>query len=59
MKHGIGKFLKGMGLGLMVGCMAGAAANQCMQTGRRGMKKSISRAMKNMSRLAEEVGDMF
>ena len=52
-------FAKAMGLGLAVGCMAGAVANQYMHSGKRGVKKTVNRAMKNLSDLAEDLGEMF
>ncbi len=52
-------FAKGMGLGLAVGCMAGAVANQYMHSGKRGVKKTVGRAMKNLSDLVEDLGEMF
>ena len=59
MGKSIMKFAKGMGLGLAVGCMAGAVANQYMHTGKRGMKKTVGKAMKNLSELAQDFGEMF
>ncbi|MBR2406281.1 MAG: hypothetical protein IKB04_04470 [Clostridia bacterium] len=52
-------FAKGMGLGIAVGCMAGAVANQYVHSGKRGMKKTVGKAMKNLSELVEDLGEMF
>ena len=52
-------FMKGMGIGLAVGCMAGAVGNQYMHSGKKGLKKNIGKALRNMSDLVEEVGDIF
>lgn len=52
-------FAKGMGLGLAVGCLAGAVANQYVHSGKKGMKKTVGKAMKNLSEFAEDIGDMF
>ena len=52
-------FVKGMGIGLAVGCMAGAVGNQYMHSGKKGLKKNIGKALRNMSNLVEEVGDIF
>ena len=52
-------FMKGMGIGIAVGCMAGAVANQYVHSGKRGMKKTVGKAMKNLSELVEDIGDMF
>ena len=59
MSKGIMRFMKGMGLGLMVGCIAGAVGNQYMHSGKKGLKKNVGKALKNMSMLVDEVGDMF
>ncbi len=53
------KFMKGMGLGVMVGCVAGAIGNQCMRNNKKGLKRNMGKALKNMSELVEEVSDMF
>lgn len=59
MSKGLMKFAKGMGIGLAVGCMTGAVANQYMHSGKRGLKKSVGKALKNMSELVEDLGEMF
>ncbi len=59
MSSGVMKFVKGMGLGIVVGCMAGAVGNQYMHSGKKGLKKNVGKALKNMSQLVEEVSDMF
>lgn len=59
MAKGLMNFVKGMGIGLAVGCMAGAVGNQYMHSGRKGIKKNLGKALKNMSSLVEEVGEMF
>ena len=59
MSRGIMKFVKGMGLGVVVGCVAGAVGNQYMHSGKKGLKKNVNKALKNMSELVEEVSDMF
>lgn len=52
-------FAKGMGIGIAVGCMAGAVANQYIHSGKRGIKKTVGKAMKNLSELVEDIGEMF
>lgn len=59
MSRGIMKFVKGMGLGVVVGCVAGAVGNQYMHSGKKGLKKNVNKALKNMSELVEEVSQMF
>ena len=59
MSKGFMKFMRGMGIGLAVGCLAGAVGNQYMHSGKKGIKKNLGKALKNMSDLVEEVGEIF
>ncbi len=59
MGKGFMKFAKGMGIGLAVGCVVGAVANQYMHSGNKGMKKTVSKALQNISELVEELGTLF
>lgn len=59
MSKGFMKFMRGMGIGIAVGCIAGAMGNQYMHSGKKGLKKNLGKALKNMSDLVEEVGEMF
>lgn len=59
MANNMMKFIKGMGLGVMVGCVAGAVGNHCMRNKRKGLKRNMGKALKNVSELVEEVSDMF
>lgn len=59
MKRGFFNFVKGMGIGIAVGCMAGAVGNQYMHSGKKGMKRNVEKALKNMSGLVEEISEMF
>lgn len=59
MSNSVMRFMKGMGLGIVVGCVAGAVGNQYMHSGKKGFKKNMGKALKNMSNLVEEVSDMF
>ncbi|MBQ9964357.1 MAG: hypothetical protein IJP14_04475 [Clostridia bacterium] len=59
MSKGVMNFVRGMGMGLALGCLAGAVGNQYMQNGKKGLKRNLGKALKNMSDLVQEVGDMF
>ena len=59
MSSGAMKFVKGLGWGIAVGCVAGVIGDQCMRNSRRGLKRNMSKALKNVSDLMEEVGSMF
>ena len=53
------KFLKGMGIGLAVGCAVGVAGVCYARQHRRGMKRNVSKALRHMSELADSVNHMF
>jgi len=53
------KFIKGMGLGVMAGCAAGITGVCYLKRHRKGMKKNVSKALRNMSELVENVNGMF
>ena len=59
MSNSMVKFMKGMGWGLAVGCVAGAVGECYMRKRRRGLKKNMGKALKNVSELVEEVSDLF
>ncbi len=52
-------FAKGMGIGLAVGCMAGAVCSHCVRHGKRGLRKNVGKALKEMSELVDQVGELF
>ena len=59
MSNGMTKFMKGMGWGLAVGCVAGVVGECYMRKSKRGLKKNMEKALKNVSELVEEVSGMF
>ena len=59
MSKSVMNFVRGMGMGLALGCVAGALGNQYMQNNKKGFKRNFGKALKNMSDLVQEVGDMF
>ena len=56
---GLMNFVKGAGIGIALGCVAGAVANQYVHSGKKGMKKTVGKAMRNLSELVEDIGDML
>ena len=52
-------FVKGMGIGTAVGMVSGAVGYAVVKQNKRDMKKSGSKALKNMSQLVDNVGNMF
>lgn len=53
------KFFKGLGIGMAAGCAAGIIGCSYWKHHKRGFKKSMSRALRNMSDLVENVNGMF
>lgn len=53
------KFIKGLGVGMAAGCAAGIVGCAYWKTHKRGFKKNMSRALRNMSELVENVNGMF
>lgn len=53
------KFFKGMLIGLAAGCAAGVIGCCYVKQHRRGFKKQMSRALRNMSELVDNVNGMF
>ena len=53
------KFIKGMGFGMVAGCAAGITGLCYWKQHRKGMKKNVSKALRNVSELVENVNGMF
>lgn len=53
------KFFKGMGLGLVVGGVAGMVGLCYMKKHKKGFKHNMSRALRNMSELVDSMNGMF
>ena len=61
-KGGAMSFVKGAGIGMLVGSMAGMAGYGYMQSHKKGMKKNVnkaSKALRNMGELVDNVTSMF
>lgn len=58
MKSGM-NFVKGMGLGAAVGMVSGAVGYAVIKQNKHGVKKNVSKALKSMSQLVDNVGSMF
>lgn len=59
MTRGVSGFMKGMGMGIAVGCIAGAVGKSCMHTSKKGIKKNMGRALRNVGELVDNVTGMF
>ena len=53
------RFFKGMGFGVAVGMAAGVTVCCYLKQHRRGFKRSMSKALRNMGDLVEHVNEMF
>lgn len=52
-------FIKGAGIGIVMGSIAGMAGYRYMQCHKRGMKRNVSKALRNMGDLVDNVTGMF
>ena len=52
-------YLKGMGLGVMVGCIAGVTGACMLKKSKKGLKANAGRALHSIGDLLENVTDMF
>ena len=59
MKHSVCNFMKGMGMGVVVGCAAGVVGSCMWRKNKKGLKRNAGRALHSFSDLLENVTDMF
>ena len=52
-------FVKGVGMGMAVGAIAGAVGQSMMQKNKRGIKKNVGKALRNMGALVDNVTGMM
>lgn len=52
-------FVKGVGMGMVVGAVAGAVGQSMMHKNKRGIKKNVGKALRNMGALVDNVTDMM
>ncbi len=55
----IGNFMKGMGLGVAVGCTVGAVSTCCVMKNKKGLKKNAGKALHSIGDFIENVMEMF
>lgn len=59
MTKGVMGFVKGAGMGIAVGCIAGAIGSSYMHTNKKGIKKNVGKALRSVGDLMDNVTGMF
>ena len=59
MKHQMGNFVKGMGMGMALGCTAGVVGVVMLQKNKKGLKHNAGRALHSFGDLLDNVTDLF
>lgn len=59
MSKSMGDFMKGMGMGVAVGCTAGILGTCYMKKNKKGLKHNAGKAIHSIGDLLENVTDMF
>ncbi len=61
MNHGrpMMNFFKGVGMGLAVGAIAGAVGQSMLHKNKRGIKRNVGKALRNMGELVDNVTGMM
>lgn len=52
-------FVKGAGIGILMGSVAGMVSYSYMQSHKKGLKRNVSKALRNMGDLVDNVSGMF
>ncbi|MBE6807184.1 MAG: hypothetical protein E7527_04135 [Ruminococcaceae bacterium] len=59
MKSNLSSFMKGMGMGVALGCAAGVVGTCVVRKNKKGLKANAGRALHSFGDLLENVTDMF
>ena len=59
MKHNMGNFVKGVGMGMALGCTAGVVGTYMLKKGKKGIKNNAGKAIHSFGDLLENVTGMF
>lgn len=59
MKQTMGNFVKGMGMGVALGCTAGVVGMTMLKKNKKGVKHHAGRALHSFGDLLENVTEMF
>lgn len=59
MKQSMDHFMKGMGMGVALGCTAGVMGTYLLKKNKKGLKRNAGRALHSFGDLLDNVTDMF
>lgn len=59
MAKGWMKMVRGIGIGMALGCMAGAVGSYYLYDNRKGIKKNMGRALRSVGDLVDDVTNFF
>lgn len=59
MTKGINRFVRGVSMGAMVGIAVGAVGSMYVRNNKKGLKKNIGKALRNVGDLVDDVSGMF
>ncbi len=59
MAKGMMKMMKGIGIGMALGCMAGAIGSYYLYDNRKGIKRNMGRALRSVGDLVDDVTSFF
>ncbi len=59
MKNTMMKMVKGVGVGMALGCVAGAVGSYYLYDNRKGIKKNMGKALRSVGDLVDDVTSFF
>lgn len=59
MAKGMMKLVKGMGIGMALGCMAGAVGSYYLYENRKGFKKNMGKTLRSVGDLVNDITGFF
>ena len=59
MKNTMKKMVKGVGIGMAIGCVAGAVGSYYLYDNRKGIKKNMGKALRSVGDLVDDVTSFF
>ena len=59
MKHNTGNFMKGVGMGMALGCTAGVVGASLVKKNTKGIKHNAGKAIHSFGDLLDNVTEMF